>query len=123
MPQRRRPPLSPEAAAVVRHLGGNRSMTRGSLTRRSLLGATGALGLGAALSACGTGGGGGSSASAAPKAAKDVSKTDKTVNWANWTLYLDFDDKTKTYPSLEEFQKATGIKATYDEAIEDNDSY
>jgi spermidine/putrescine transport system substrate-binding protein len=122
MPQRRRPPLSPEAAAVVRQLAGNRSMTRGSLTRRSLLGATGALGLGAALSACGTGGGG-SSASTAPKAAKDVSKTDKTVNWANWTLYLDFDDKTKTYPSLEEFQKATGIKATYDEAIEDNDSY
>ncbi len=45
------------------------------------------------------------------------------VNWANWQLYLDYDDKTKEYPSLEQFQKLTGIKATYDEAILDNDTY
>ena len=45
------------------------------------------------------------------------------MNWANWTLYLDYDEATKTYPSLEAFQKQTGIKATYAEDIEDNDSY
>ena len=45
------------------------------------------------------------------------------MNWANWTAYLDYDDKTKTYPTLEEFQQQTGIKATYAEDIEDNDSY
>jgi spermidine/putrescine-binding protein len=36
---------------------------------------------------------------------------------------LDYDDKTKKYPSLEAFQKKTGIKATYAEDIEDNDAY
>lgn len=47
----------------------------------------------------------------------------KTVRWANWGLYLDFDNKTKKYPTLEAFQKATGIKATYQEAIDDNDTF
>ena len=45
------------------------------------------------------------------------------VRWANWGLYLDFDNKTKKYPSLEDFQKQTGIKATYQEAVDDNDSF
>ena len=119
MTQRRRPPLSPEAAAIVRaQLSSGRSFNR-----RSLLGGAGALGIGAALAACGTGGGGTKSGSTGPSPAADISKTDKVVNWANWTLYLDYDDSTKTYPSLEQFKKLTGIKATYDEAIEDNDSY
>ena len=47
----------------------------------------------------------------------------KTVRWANWGLYLDFDNKTKKYPTLEAFQKLTGIKATYQEAIDDNDTF
>ena len=118
MTQRRRPPLSPEAAAIVRmQLSSGRS-----LTRRSLIGGAGALGVGAALAACGTGGDSGAK-NTGPSPAADTSKTDRVVNWANWTLYLDFDDKTKTYPSLEQFEKLTGIKATYDEAIEDNDTY
>jgi spermidine/putrescine transport system substrate-binding protein len=120
MTQRRRPRLSPEAAAIVRaQLSTGRAR---SLTRRSLLGGAGGVGIGAALAACGTGGSSGK-ANAGPSPAADRSKTDKVVNWANWTLYLDFDDKTKTYPTLETFQKLDGIKATYDEAIEDNDSY
>lgn len=126
MTQRRRPPLSPQAAAIVRAqlaVGhAQRSRAAGSMSRRALLGGAGALGLGAALAACSTGGSSGS-ASDKPTAAKDTSKTDKTVNWANWPLYLDFDDKKKIYPTLEKFEKLDGIKATYDEAIEDNDSY
>jgi spermidine/putrescine transport system substrate-binding protein len=119
MTQRRRPPLSPEAAAIVRaQLSSGRS-----LTRRSLIGGAGALGLGAALAACGTGGSDNGSDNAGPSPAADTSATDKVVNWANWTLYLDFDDKTKEYPTLEKFEKLTGITATYDEAIEDNDTY
>jgi len=89
----------------------------------------GALGVGA-LAACGTagtsgtgGGTGGASGAAKPTAAAETSDTDKKVNWANWTLYLDYDEKTKTYPTLEAFQKQTGITATYAEDIEDNDSY
>ena len=120
MTQRRRRPLSPEAAAVVRA-----QQATGRFSRRNLFAGTGALGLGAALAACGTsatGTSGGGSA-AKPSPAADKSATDKTVNWANWTLYLDYDDKTKTYPTLVQFEKETGIKASYDEAIEDNDSY
>jgi spermidine/putrescine transport system substrate-binding protein len=122
---RRRPPLSPEAAAVVRALAGGPS-------RRSVLGGAGALGLGALLAACGTKGSGGSSAApagsgsataAGPAAAADRSATEKVVNWANWTLYLDKSDDGKTYPTLEAFQKKTGLKATYAEDIEDNDTY
>jgi spermidine/putrescine transport system substrate-binding protein len=122
MTQRRRPPLPPEVAAIVRaQLATDR--TRQSLTRRSLLGGAGAIGVGAALAACGTGGGSTGTTSSRPSPAADRSKTDKVVNWANWTLYLDFDDNKKVYPTLETFQKNNGITATYDEAIEDNDSY
>jgi len=99
------------------------------LSRRSvLLGAAGA-GLLSALAACGTGttpsSGGTASATgpAKPSPAADRSATERVVNWANWTLYLDYDDKTKKYPTLEEFQKKTGIKATYAEDIDDNDTY
>lgn len=124
-PHRRRP-LSPEAAEIVR------AMQAGRLSRRSMIAGAGALGLGAFLSACSTksptvSAGGGASGTAAgaggPSAAVDRSATEKVVNWANWTLYLDFDDQTKKYPTLEKFKQATGLDATYTEDIEDNDSY
>jgi len=53
----------------------------------------------------------------------DVSAQEKIVRWANWTAYLDYDDTTQKYPSLESFIKKTGIQATYSEDIDDNDSY
>jgi spermidine/putrescine transport system substrate-binding protein len=53
----------------------------------------------------------------------DVSATDKTLKWANWTAYLDYDEDTKKYPTLEAFIKKTGIQATYSEDVDDNDSY
>ena len=107
--------LSPEARAILR--------LQGSLSRRRLLSGAGALGLGAVLAACGTKSSSSGAADVRPTPAADTSDADKVVNWANWTLYLDYDDATKTYPSLEAFQKQTGIKATYAEDIEDNDSY
>ena len=125
---RRRPPLSPEAAELLRALG-----PVAGPSRRSMLAGAGALGLGAALAACGTKGTGGGSApggsasgsasATGPAAAADRSDTEKVVNWANWTLYLDKAEKGNTYPTLEAFQKKTGIKATYAEDIEDNDLY
>ena len=54
---------------------------------------------------------------------RTVSATEKVVNWANWTAYIDFDDKTKKYPTLEAFKKKTGIKVDYTEDIDDNDAY
>jgi spermidine/putrescine transport system substrate-binding protein len=46
-----------------------------------------------------------------------------TLRWANWGYYIDFDEKTKKYPTLEAFTKKTGIKVTYQEAIDDNDTF
>jgi spermidine/putrescine transport system substrate-binding protein len=105
-----------------------RSLVEARLSRRSVL--LGAAGL-TALAACGTSGtptgtGGGSAAAtgaAKPSPATDRSATEKVVNWANWTLYLDYDEDTKKYPTLEAFQKKTGLKATYAEDIDDNDTY
>ncbi len=111
-----RPPLSPPARAIV----------RAQLSRRSVLAGAGAgaVALGA-VGACGTGGTSSSSSggSTKPKAAVDKSDTEKLVNWANWGQYLDYDDKTKKRPTLEAFQKESGLKATYAEDIDDNDSY
>src|SRR4051794_25957366 len=83
MTRRPRPPLSPEAAALV----------RAEVSRRAALAGAGALGIGALLAACGTSGtptssGASSSGDAGPKPAADRSDADKRVDWANWTLYL-----------------------------------
>jgi spermidine/putrescine transport system substrate-binding protein len=127
------PSLSPRALPPeVRELIALHERTR--ISRRSLFRGAGGLGAAALLAACGTsgtpGGGGGATpagsaapAAAGPAPAQDVSATEKTVAWANWTLYLDYDDKTKTYPTLEEFKKQTGIDATYSEDIDGNDTY
>jgi spermidine/putrescine transport system substrate-binding protein len=96
MTRRQSRPLSPEAAAIVR---------AHRLSRRAFLGGAGAVGLGK------------------PTPAADRSDVERIVNWANWTEYLDYDEKTKTYPTLEKFEKRTQITATYTEDIEDNDTY
>jgi spermidine/putrescine transport system substrate-binding protein len=98
-----------------------RAVVRAQLSRRSVLRGAGGVGLAAALAACGTGETG---KAAKPEASvKDRSATDKVVRWANWPAYLDYDEDTKKYPTLEEFQETSGIKATYAEDIDDNDSY
>lgn len=115
-PQRRQLPEDPQIRALVQ------AMSQRSMTRRGVLGAAGALGLGGLLAACGTGGkSGGSSASAV--SVEDISDTDPTVNWANWTLYLDYDEKSKSYPTLDQFKEKTGISVNYVEDIDGNDTY
>jgi spermidine/putrescine transport system substrate-binding protein len=99
-----------------------RELVRAQLSRRSVLRGAGGAGVAAALAACGTGDSGGTTSKPDPTV-KDKSATDKVVRWANWPAYLDYDEKTKKYPTLEKFQQETGIKATYAEDIDDNDSY
>lgn len=99
-----------------------RDLVRAQLSRRSVLRGAGGAGVAAALAACGTGDT--TSTTDKPAAAvKDKSATEKIVRWANWPAYLDFDTKTKKYPTLETFQERTGIKATYSEDIDDNATY
>ena len=100
-----------------------RELVRAQLSRRSLLRGAGGVSVAAALAACGTGGGTTTTGSKPEKTVKDRSATEKVVRWANWPAYLDYDDKAKNYPTLDGFEKATGIKATYAEDIDDNDSY
>jgi len=87
------------------------------LTRRGLLAGAGAGAAALALAACSTGG-----ATSKPTAAKDQSATDKTLTWANWQAYLDQDDAGK-YPTLEAFEKQSGIQVKYDVAVDDNNTY
>jgi spermidine/putrescine transport system substrate-binding protein len=125
MSRPQRPPLSPEAAAVVR------AMSAGRLSRRSVLSGAGALGLGSVLAACGnassrgstTVAGSGAGRLAGPAPAVDRSDTENVVNWENWTLYLDKDASSKSYLTLQQFENITGIRATYAEDIQDNESY
>jgi spermidine/putrescine transport system substrate-binding protein len=100
-----------------------RQLVRSQLSRRTLLRGVGGVGAAAALAACGTGSNDAKTTPEPKATVADKSDTDKAVNWANWPAYLDFDEKTKKYPTLEEFQTKTGIKATYAEDIDDNDTY
>ncbi|MFT4469302.1 ABC transporter substrate-binding protein [Arthrobacter sulfonylureivorans] len=103
-----------------------RGLISAQMSRRNVLMGAGGLTLAGLLAACGTGGTGSSSntsASGGLSPAADLSDQEKEVNWANWTLYLDYDDSTQTYPSLEAFIKQSGIQANYSEDIDGNDTY
>jgi spermidine/putrescine transport system substrate-binding protein len=88
----------------------NPRLTRDELLRRGAAGGA-LLMFPSLLAACGGGGGEGGGE------LKDV------LNFANWPLYIDVDEKTKAYPTLEEFTKQTGIKVNYFEEINDNSEY
>lgn len=97
---------------------------RHAVTRRTALRGAGLAGLAGLLAACGTDGtpsGQGGPVTRAP--AQDVSDTEKTLAWANWTLYLDYDDETQSYPTLDAFMEQTGIEVSYSEDIDGNDTY
>jgi spermidine/putrescine transport system substrate-binding protein len=116
-------PRDPMIESLVRM---SRQAAGTGLTRRSLLAGAGAAGLLSLLAACGTGGttpSGGGETGAALTPATDLSDTEKLVRWSNWTLYLDYDDSSGTYPTLEKFIETSGIDVTYTEDIDSNDSY
>ena len=92
--------LSPEA----------RSILKTQISRRAVLAGAGGVGAAGLLAACG----GGSSS-----AGGDTN----TVRWGNWPLYLDFDEASKTYPTLVKFSEKTGIDAKYFEDYNDNDEF
>ncbi|MEV8511307.1 spermidine/putrescine ABC transporter substrate-binding protein [Dactylosporangium sp. NPDC051484] len=109
-----RPPLSPEARAVINATGlSRRTVMRGLLAGGAIV-ATGG-----ALAACGT--------KPAKKPAcigTDVSATEKKINFSNWPLYIDVDEKDdKKRPSLDGFTTKTQIAVTYTEDINDNNEF
>ncbi|MEU9734008.1 spermidine/putrescine ABC transporter substrate-binding protein [Streptomyces sp. NPDC048002] len=87
------------------------------LSRRSLLLA---LGVGA-LAGCGV-----PAAYVDPgdRAGADLSARDRRLTWANWPLYIDVDDEDETKrPTLDGFERRTGIAVDYVEEINDNDEF
>jgi spermidine/putrescine transport system substrate-binding protein len=101
---RHRPALSPEAAAVLRRL-----------PRRTLLAGSAAT---LALAACGTKG---TRQTESSCVSDDLSATEKTLVFDTWPQYIDVDGKRR--PTLDAFQKRTGITVRYSETINDNDEY
>jgi spermidine/putrescine transport system substrate-binding protein len=111
--------LRPEAIAAI-------AATMGSgVSRRRVLQAAGLGGAAMLAAACGTGGdaSGDATGPASASSAPDQSDTDKVVNWSNWPLYIDINDETGERPTLEAFQKDTGIAVTYTEDVNDNNEF
>lgn len=91
-------------------MSGSSSITRRELVRRGVAGAA-LLSLPGLLAACGGGG-------------HNVStEVQDVLRFSNWTLYIDYDEKTKRHPTLDQFTAKTGIKVEYFEDINDNSSY
>jgi spermidine/putrescine transport system substrate-binding protein len=106
-----------------------RGVTQGRLSRRSFLQAGGFSALAATLAACGVSGGGGGhpTGSAASKQANSFwAHQHKTgqLDFANWPLYIDVNPKNKDdHPSIDIFEKQTGIHVNYSEVIQDDDTF
>jgi spermidine/putrescine transport system substrate-binding protein len=86
------------------------TFTRRELVERAALGGV-VLSLPGILAACG----GDSDSSGGGE-----QKLADTLDFSNWQLYIDYVEKTKKYPSLEEFRRQTGVKVNYYEDITDN---
>jgi len=57
-------------------------------------------------------------------AGKDYSDAEKKLVWANWPAYIDVDDKNPNKrPTLDDFEKQTGIQVKYLEVINDNNDW
>ncbi|MDG4864324.1 spermidine/putrescine ABC transporter substrate-binding protein, partial [Streptomyces sp. T-3] len=58
------------------------------------------------------------------RAAADLSGREKSLAFANWPLYIDTDDEDASKrPTLDAFEKRTGISVSYSEEINDNDEF
>jgi spermidine/putrescine transport system substrate-binding protein len=92
--------------------------TRQELLRRALAGSA-LLTAPGLLAACGSG----SKSTAGTTTAGGAQTLPKTITFSNWPLYIDVNEKTKSHPSITQFQKHYGVKVKYVEDINDNDSF
>lgn len=110
------PPVDPALDPVL-----VRGLTQRRMGRRDMLRLFGAAGGAALLSSCGIGSQGkkvNTSKSAVEKYWAAQKPTSNLV-WANWPLYLDTTGKSD-HPTLDQFEKQTGINVKYVEAVQDN---
>lgn len=106
-----------------------RGLTSQRFSRRTALKMGGLGSLAAFLAACGVKSGAaatptGTAAADAAKAFWANQKNTGKFVFANWPLYIDVSPNNKSdHPSLDLFTKQTGIKVTYDEVIQDDDTF
>lgn len=93
--------------------------TAPALSRRSLLRALGGGAALGALAGCGRARG----VRGARRPAADRSAREMRLTWANWPLYIDTDDSGRKRPTLEAFERRTGIDIDYVEEINHNDEF
>jgi spermidine/putrescine transport system substrate-binding protein len=115
----------PQSAPVPDEL--RQLLGRSPVSRRGFLRGAGLAGLGVGatglLSACGTQA---AKQSAASCVSKDLSASQKTLHFSNWPLYLDEKKvkrggkKVTINPTLDKFQRETGIKVDYVTDVNDN---
>jgi len=89
-------------------------LTRRDLIRRAAAGST-ILTLPGLLAACG------GATKATGTAASSTKQLAKTLEFSNWTLYIDVNKQG--HPSLDQFEKKTGVKVDYKEDINDNATF
>ncbi|MEU9978535.1 extracellular solute-binding protein [Streptomyces sp. NPDC051014] len=90
-------------------------------SRRSLLRALGGTAALGALAGCGVPA---AYVKADDRAVTDLSARDRRLVFSNWPLYIDVDDDNPNKrPTLDAFEKQTGISVDYSEEINDNDEF
>jgi len=101
------------------------ALARGLVSRRTVMAGMAGVSAVGVLAACGSAGKSSSGATtvARVKAATDMSATEKVVNWSNWPSYMDVNTTTKSHPTLDAFEKKTGIKVSYTEDYNDNNEF
>ncbi|MGI8613589.1 MAG: polyamine ABC transporter substrate-binding protein [Nocardioidaceae bacterium] len=111
------PVLPPELAQLVRRPVTRRSFLRGASVSGLVLAG------GGLLDACGTPAAKQTSTSCV---SQDLSSTQHTLNFSNWPAYMDQKrvdrngSKVTILPTLEDFQKQTGITVNYNTDVNDN---
>lgn len=103
--------------------GINDPITRRFFLRRAAAGGA-ALSLPALLAACGGGGGieGQQADTAAPATTVEQELADE-ITVSNWPFYIDQNDAATRFPTLEQFEKETGVKVNYLEDINSNEEF
>ncbi len=91
-------------------------VTRQDFLRRAAVGGS-ILTVPGLLAACG-----GGKKAAAPRSS-GAQTLPKTITFSNWPLYIDINNKTKTHPSLQQFDSHYHVNVRYIEDINDNDSF
>ena len=94
-----------------------RPLTRRDLLQRGAFGA-GLLSMPGLLAACG-----GDDEEAATTTAQAAKQLADTLRFSNWQLYIDFVEKTKKRPTLDQFRQKTGVRVQYFEDVNDNATY